>query len=140
MNLRSVFYVLAISYGVLSCNKSKERPDNVSSYNDIYLAGSEDNSSGNSIAKYWKNNTATNLTDGSMYAEAFDIFVTDNNDVYVAGYEEIGAGMEIGKYWKNGVAVNLTSGVSYGGAYSILVSNNDVYVAGYDKNNCADRL
>jgi len=118
--------------------------------NDAYVAGKEWNgnpyqdASGNtykkSVAKYWKNNTPVNLSDGTENAITNSITVS-GNDVYVAGAEWNGRSYQIqgisytyrksiAKYWKNGKAVNLTDGSEDAEAKSIAVSGNDVYVAG----------
>ncbi len=102
---------------------------------DIYLSGSTTNSSGKSVAMYWKNETPVLLTDGSRNATAASIFVL-GNDVYVAGYQDkSGSVLNIATYWKNGVAFPLgTVGGNFDIANSIFVVGNDVHIAGYERN------
>ena len=50
---------------------------------DVYVCGYESNGS-REIAKYWKNGTAFNLTDGTNYAYASAIALY-GGDVYVCG-------------------------------------------------------
>lgn len=99
---------------------------------DVYAAGIERATTGNDVAKYWKNGTPVNLTDGTKDANAECVFV-NGNDVYVSGSENktgISSSAGIAKYWKNGVAVNLTDGSTDANAAAIVVIGNDVYVAG----------
>ena len=88
------------------------------------------NGVGHYVAKYWKDSTAVDLTDGTNDAQAKAITVV-GNDVYVAGYEASGSVL-IAKYWKNGtsVALSTTDPGALGIANSIFVVGNDVYVAG----------
>ncbi|HMU10996.1 MAG TPA: hypothetical protein PKC54_13385 [Ferruginibacter sp.] len=96
---------------------------------DVYAAGYESNGT-HTIAKYWKNGVAVNLTSGTNDAEAYSIFI-DGNDIYAAGWEMQGTN-RVAKYWKNGTAVNLTNGTFDAMATQIILFNNDVYVSGYE--------
>lgn len=101
---------------------------------DVYIAGYEagDVDFG---AKYWKNNAAFPLTDGSRQAKATAIAVKDN-DIYIAGYEADAINLQsIAKYWKNGIAIPLSDGSRQAEALAITVVGSAVYVAGYEMNN-----
>lgn len=103
--------------------ESCEPADNDDSTNvNIYVAGFENNANGKSIAKYWKNGTAVDLSDSTNSSSAASIYVS-GNDVYVAGRDGHHA-----VYWKNSDAFVLSDWDS--SAHDIYVSNNDVYVAG----------
>ena len=90
---------------------------------DVYTAGYSGNR-----AVVWKNDVATNLTDGTQSAAARSVFVS-GEDVYVAGNEG-----NMAVVWKNGVATNLTDGTLPAVANSVFVSGSDVYVAGHADN------
>ena len=56
----------------------------------VYTAGYD-----GTVAKLWKNKSATDLTDGSMLSTANSVFVAGSN-VYTAGYEN-----HVAKVWRN---------------------------------------
>jgi len=103
--------------------------------NDVYVAGTEKNTQGMSVATLWKNSVAQNLTDinGKQNTVANSVFVS-GNDVYVVGSISKGSDFKgythVAMLWKNGVAQNLTDGKHNASAESVFVSGNDVYVAG----------
>ncbi len=99
----------------------------------IYIAGSENNNA-TGVAKYWKNGVPVPLTDGTMAAAAYSIFVT-GNDIYTAGYEFSG-NTQLAKYWKNGTGVTLGTDASE--AKSIFADGGDVYVCGHELKNGFD--
>ena len=74
----------------------------------VYTAGYD-----GSVAKLWKNKSATDLTDGSKSAGALSVFVAGSN-VYTAGYD-----WNVTKVWKKGK--ELYSLADKGGAYSIFI-------------------
>lgn len=81
--------------------------------NDVYIAGHA-----GYVAKYWKNDSPVNLTDGLHEAAATSLSIA-NGDVYIAGYD-----YDIPKYWKNGVAHVIKNEPWYlhGMAYAIYVT------------------
>ena len=116
-----------------SCKKDKaETPEPVLA---VYAAGYEQNGAGTSVAKVWKNGTATPaLTGGTSNAVATALAVM-GGDVYVAGREVNAAGRNVAKVWKNGAATPaLTNGTSGAVANALAVVGGDVYAAGYERN------
>ena len=79
---------------------------------DIYICGTEENSTYQFHAKFWKNGSATPLSDDMYYSEATGIDVW-GSDVYVAGVIKSGVYTNrIAVYWKNGKAVELSDGTA----------------------------
>lgn len=92
--------------------------------NDVYVAGSQLNPNGTSVAKYWKNGQEVLLSSVTSQSEANSIVVV-GTDVYVAGKDG-----HVAKYWKNGQAISLSNGSAEAIATAIAVAGSDVYVAG----------
>ena len=91
----------------------------VSDNGDIYMAGSDGEGWGNSVAKLWKNGESVPLDLGGMASTyAFSVFVSGDN-VYVVGYEPWSFYKAL--LWKDG---KLTTLPSNGGAYSVFVVKN----------------
>jgi hypothetical protein len=101
------------------------------SVQSIYVAGTE--LSGNvSVAKYWRNEIAFSLGEGSKNSDAKSIAVSQSNVAYVAGNELNYSNISVAKVWINGVATNLSDGVAHAEANCVYLSNIDYYVAGYE--------
>ncbi|HTF22038.1 MAG TPA: hypothetical protein VK658_28350 [Chryseolinea sp.] len=95
--------------------------------NDIYMAGylyGPDFPNG--MACYWKNGRRVDLTDGSVMATAWSMFVTDEH-AYVSGVINQQA-----SYWKDGEATILANEATYSNALCISVQGTDVHVGGYE--------
>lgn len=99
----------------------------------VYVSGFESNGS-QMVAKVWKNGTPQLLSDGSNYAEASSVYVS-NSDIYVAGRE--GVDQVKSKLWKNGTQQSLSTNSTNSYSNSVYVSGENVYVAGKDGNKAA---
>jgi len=104
--------------------------------NAIAIAGTDVISVGlrpgatNSKAAYWRNGTATDLTDGTSYGEATCVAVS-GTDIYIAGIQNIG-GTERARVWVNGTGTTLSNSANNSRAHAIAVSGSNVYVAGVE--------
>ncbi len=100
----------------------------------VYAAGCENNSTGRSIGKYWKNGIEVSLTDGTANTILSAVAVS-SADVWTAG--NLYTLQFTGSCWKNSRPYALTT-TTESGAYDILCSGNDTYVAGYESNGTKD--
>ena len=95
---------------------------------NVYVCGNLSTNSGiNRNATYWKNGTATVLTNVTS-ASANAIFISQTGDLYLAGNVS-----GISQYWKNGVGTLLSPNPNNGGigpGRKIYVSGTNVYVVG----------
>ncbi|SDC17599.1 hypothetical protein [Niabella drilacis] len=98
----------------------------------VYTAGWELGSNSKLIAKYWKNDEETLLSNGTADAAVYSL-VVNGKDGYAAGFESVGA-IAAAVYWKNDTAVRLTNGTKEAVATAVTMSNGDVYVAGHMRN------
>ncbi|MFT3911935.1 MAG: hypothetical protein QM737_21095 [Ferruginibacter sp.] len=102
----------------------------VVSGNDIYIAGTTESTNPYSFATLWKNDVATNFTDGTGHAGTVGVAVS-GSDVYVAGWDITpGTNNAILKVWKNGVATDINTGTNVTTCLGMSVSGEDVYVGG----------
>lgn len=96
---------------------------------DVYVAGTEKNSTAVSVAKYWKNGMPFILTDGSRDASVNSIYVSASGDVYVSGSEsDITGTFSFARLWKNGVVTVIGNGADESTPGSIFVNGSDVYM------------
>ena len=150
-----IIYLLLAVLMFWSCNSKNEKiqPDEWTFGQDVYVAGYENKTQENSIARLWKNGKVQHLESGQdnilnssgdyelHSSKAFSVFISDN-DVYVAGYEKFvkefphpnGAHWEYiskARLWKNGIMQDLANDDVIDYAVSVFVSDGDVYVLGY---------
>ena len=119
--MKKYIFYLTIQFAIICLILNCSGKDNVT----VYVAGYEKNGDVY-FAKIWKNGRGENLSDGSPYAEANSIFIS-NNDVYVVGVQN-----ERPIQWINGIEKKFTDSY-FGSAQSILLSNTDVFIAGYQQ-------
>jgi hypothetical protein len=145
--MKKLIIITIVSGVFFSCKKSATDNQNplpavggngIDTIGTVYSAGYEFSSNiggiiGVKIAKYWKNNSTTNLTNGTYDASATAITLV-GTDIYTAGYEKNAAGKSVAKYWKNTTATNITDGNFNAITTSLAIIGSDIYIAGYEKN------
>jgi hypothetical protein len=105
---------------------------------DVYVAGNSTHANGNTVATYWKNGIATQISSKVTFAHG--MFVS-GSDVYLTGSERnTGPGVGFPTYWKNETATYLGPGLGGAAGYDITVVGNDVYTVGVEDNAQAVRL
>jgi hypothetical protein len=102
---------------------------------DVFIAGTEMNSDGFQVAKYWKNGTAIELSDGKSSISVSSITMAGNT-IYVVGTEYKASERNI-KLWINGVESNVTTSTK-AGAFDITIDDTDIYIAGYENKGVQD--
>lgn len=90
----------------------------------VYVAG-EERALDHSVAKVWKNNVATVLS--NEFSSALSVFIS-GTDVYAGGWETVSNVGQLPTLWKNGVATHLSN--NDGSVRSVFLSGTDVYAAG----------
>ena len=91
---------------------------------DVYVTGYKNNGT-EAFAKFWKNGTAFNLTNGTTNARANDILIL-GTDVYVVGRISF-----LAKCWKNNQLIsNLFDETAIYEATKIVNEGSDIYVLG----------
>lgn len=132
----SLLFFIAVLVNV-RCSKSTPSPiksntsTNVYPDADVYLVGSSKTPSGDGVATYWKNGTATILQIPNNTLGLARTITINGSDIYVGG--GIGSQAEYGAcYWKNGMITDLG-----GTLLAMAVNNGDVYTAGMSSNSAA---
>jgi hypothetical protein len=148
MKMKKIVIIITIVSGIFfSCKKSAKDNQNpipgvggngIDTIGTVYAAGYEYNTNtggsiGIKVAKYWKNNSTINLTNGTYNASATAITLV-GTDIYTAGYEKNAAGKSVAKYWKNTAATNITDGNFDAITTGLVIVGADIYIAGYEKN------
>jgi len=128
-NISPFLFLIAV-FLICSCSKNTPSPtksnNNTNAYADadIYLVGSSKSPSGDGVATYWKNGTATILQTPTSSSGFATTITVNGSNVYVGGSTDYGA-----SYWKNNTFADLDGTIS-----AMAVSNGDVYIAGMHGN------
>jgi len=129
LNQRAVYWKNGTQIEITDGSTNAEAVAIALNGNDVYVAGSEYNTTTLRFnARLWKNGAEITLNDGSNWSYANDVAL-NGNDVYVAGNEII-SGTPTAILWKNGIAQPLSVPGSSGNATRILFNGNDIYVFG----------
>ncbi len=102
---------------------------------DVFVTGSEMNSDGFQVAKYWKNGTPIELSDGKSSISVSSITIAGNT-IYVVGTEYKASERNI-KLWINGAESNVTTSTK-AVAFDITIDGTDIYIAGYENKGAQD--
>lgn len=100
----------------------------------VYSAGFRLNNASNmTYATVWRDDEILyELSDGSVFAYADDVFVTEEGDVYAVGYDTPGNSCTNLYVWKNGeLLYALSDGTTAAYGPTIQLVDGDVYVGGY---------
>jgi len=102
---------------------------------DVFVAGTETNSESIQVAKYWKNGTSVELSDGKATTSVGSI-IASGNTIYVVG-TEYKATTRIIKLWVNGAESNISTS-TWAAAFDIKIDGPNVYIAGYENKGSQD--
>lgn len=97
---------------------------------DVYVAGFEENSTGQLFAKLWLNGTATTLANGTnnSYVSSLNVTATD---VLVGGYSNNSV-KNVPTVWKNGVVAGYSTTPEGANLTCTAIAGNNVYACGYE--------
>ncbi len=108
---------------------------------DVYVAGSIENTDGEIVPCFWVNGNRTDLSD--LYGTAYGIDVV-GKDIYTAGinYPYPMSITDGPYYWKNRIRVGLPviDATRPAEAHGIQVMENTIYTAGFTNNNSGDEV
>lgn len=92
---------------------------------NVYVFGSQRDSNGTFIRKYWKNGIETILTTSG--GARLKKMIVVNSDVYICGSEQIGT-KKVATFWKNGIPTNISDLTKDATAINMQVQNNEISV------------
>jgi hypothetical protein len=133
--MKKILYVFIIILVSASCKKNKDDVVQIPpAAKSVYMVGFEHNATTNKdVAKMWKSNIATTLTDSTVYTTANKNLV-NGNDIYALCSIYAGSNTYNAKLWKNGVLIDLPNNNKTAFANSIAIAGTDIYVGGCGQN------
>lgn len=127
-----------ISIAFLSCKKNDSGTSAPAVTKKIYVAGYEENNSGEGFGRYWKDTNSYTISSLPDYVEIRDIDVSAS-DIYTMGEVELEAGGNKTVIWKNGISIYDIPQTTFI-PYEMVVIGTDVYLAGSVNGNTAPYL